>query len=69
MNRARRRAARGLRTMKKPLTTCCNGDGRPVHPPSWVLCQECFAVLREKFERLRTNLRARVDKEQTDVTE
>ena len=39
--------------MKKPLTVCCNGDGRPVHPPSWVLCRECLAVLDAKVHALK----------------
>lgn len=42
--------------MKKPLKFCCNGDGRPVHPPSWVLCAECFAKLDAKFQQLRADL-------------
>ena len=31
---------------------CCNGDGRPVSPPSRVLCAECLAVLSAKIEKL-----------------
>ena len=41
--------------MKKPLKLCVNGDGRSVHPPSWVLCKECSytqAVLAEREEGL-----------------
>ena len=38
--------------MKKPLEFCCNGDRRPVHPPSWVLCKECFQQLDQKFKEL-----------------
>ena len=39
----------------KPATRdglCCNGDGRPVSPPSRVLCAECGAELNEKMEKL-----------------
>ena len=28
--------------MRKPLKFCANGDGRPVQPPSHVLCKECM---------------------------
>lgn len=38
--------------MKKPLKFCCNGDGRPVQPPSWVLCAECLRKMGEKFHKL-----------------
>lgn len=35
----------------KPLTTCANGDGRPIQPPSLVICKVCLdkigATLRE----------------------
>lgn len=47
---------REVQPMKKPLKFCCNGDGRPVHPPSWVLCAECFAKLDAKFQQLRADL-------------
>lgn len=36
----------------KPLSACCNGDGRPVQPPSKVLCKECFAELDKQMYRL-----------------
>jgi hypothetical protein len=42
--------------MKEPLKICVNGDGRPVQPPSWVLCAECFAKIRAQFDRLRALL-------------
>jgi hypothetical protein len=38
--------------MREPLKVCCNGDGRPVQPPSWVLCKECLAKLDEQFKAL-----------------
>lgn len=42
--------------MKKPLTYCCKGDGRPVQLPSWVLCRECLAALDAKFQALKAQL-------------
>ena len=38
------------KVMKKPLKVCINGDGRPVQPPSWVLCKECMAILDAKLK-------------------
>lgn len=38
--------------MKKPLEKCCNGDGRPVQPPSWVLCKECLDALDKKMHEV-----------------
>lgn len=38
--------------MKGPLSSCVNGDGRPIQPPSWVLCAECFAELDAKMRAL-----------------
>jgi hypothetical protein len=37
----------------KALKFCCNGDGKPVQPPSKVLCADCLAKLSQKFEDLR----------------
>ena len=31
---------------------CHNGDGRPVQPPSRVLCRECLDALTEKIARM-----------------
>jgi len=42
----------------KALTHCCNGDGRPVQPPSKVLCKECLTALSAKFDQLRETLGA-----------
>lgn len=39
----------------KALKACVNGDGRPVQPPSKVLCRECFEVLKQQFEDLRAS--------------
>jgi hypothetical protein len=39
--------------MKRPLKKCCNGCDAPPHPPSWVLCKECFEKLCGKVEELR----------------
>ena len=36
----------------KGLLWCCNGDGRPVAPPSRVLCRECFERLDKKIRDL-----------------
>lgn len=33
----------------KPRTVCVNGDGRPVQPPSMVLCKECLDALDAKL--------------------
>lgn len=41
-----------LETGMKPLKSCCNGDGRPVKPPSFVLCAECFAALDKQMNDL-----------------
>jgi hypothetical protein len=50
--------------MKKPLEFCCNGDGRPVQPPSWVLCAVCFAVLHRQFQTLGAALDKLTDEEE-----
>ena len=42
--------------MIKPLAACVNGDGRPVHPPSFVLCKECFTVLDQQMRKLGERL-------------
>ncbi len=42
--------------MKKPLEFCVNGDGRPVQPPSWVLCAECFKLLDTQVRTLLGNV-------------
>lgn len=42
--------------MKRKLEFCCNGDGRPVKPPSWVLCAECLAALDAKIRALAAEL-------------
>ena len=41
-------------TAKKNLATgkCSNGDGRPIHPPSKVLCRECMDMIEEKLKAL-----------------
>ena len=36
----------------KALAACANGDGRQIHPPSKVLCLECFTALWVKFRAL-----------------
>lgn len=33
---------------------CVNRDGRPICPPSAVLCRECLAALSVKMERLQS---------------
>ena len=33
---------------------CVNGDGRPISPPSAVLCRECLRGLTVKMENLRS---------------
>jgi len=37
---------------------CVRGDGRPVCPPSKVLCKECLKKLDAKFEALAASLEA-----------
>lgn len=44
---------------RKPLDQCCNGDGRPVQPPSLVLCRECLAVPDRKFQDLAAHFDAK----------
>lgn len=36
----------------KPLKFCVNGDARPIHPPSKVLCKECLEELDKKMQAL-----------------
>jgi hypothetical protein len=31
--------------MNKPLKSCVNGCANPPHPPSYVLCKDCFTAL------------------------
>jgi len=38
--------------MRRPLKRCCNGCDKPPKPPSWVLCEDCFAKLDAKMEAL-----------------
>lgn len=40
------------RERMRPAKLCCNGDGRPVRPPSEVLCAECFAALDAQMQAL-----------------
>lgn len=40
----------------KALSACYNGDGRPIQPPSKVLCRECFAALDVKLRAVLTRL-------------
>ena len=42
----------------QPILICVNGDGRPVHMPSRVLCQECLDVLDAKIRALGAQDRA-----------
>lgn len=36
----------------KKTRLCCNDDGRPVCPPSVVLCRECLTELDQKMHRI-----------------
>ena len=36
----------------KERTVCVNGDGRPIRPPSAVLCKGCLQKLTEKWEKI-----------------
>lgn len=38
--------------MKRPLKSCCNGCRKPPKPPSWVLCEDCFAKLDQQMKDL-----------------
>ena len=38
--------------LRKPLKKCSNGCDAPPHPPSWVLCKECFEELDKKMQEL-----------------
>jgi hypothetical protein len=35
-----------------PLESCCNGCPKPPKPPSWVLCEDCFAKLDAQMQAL-----------------
>ena len=39
--------------------TCCNDDGRPVCPPSKVLCRECMDTIGEKLRALLAKMENR----------
>ena len=39
--------------------TCSNGDGRPVCPPSKVLCRECMDMIGEKLRALLAKMENR----------
>ena len=39
--------------------TCCNDDGRPVCPPSKVLCRECMDMIGEKLRALLAKMENR----------
>lgn len=49
--------------MKRPLKKCCNGCDKPPHPPSWVLCEDCFAALDKKMHDLLKPREAATDAE------
>lgn len=36
----------------KALETCANGDGRPVSPPSKVICRQCQDKITETLEAM-----------------
>ena len=36
----------------RPLKACANGDGRPVQPPSKVICKECMDEIGVKLRAL-----------------
>ncbi len=36
----------------KPLKFCANGDGRPVCPPSKVICKECLDEISRTLEKM-----------------
>jgi hypothetical protein len=33
--------------MSETVRTCANGDGRPICPPSKVICRECMQAIRD----------------------
>jgi hypothetical protein len=50
MTAAERKRKRG------PLASCCNGCPKPPKPPSWVLCEDCFAKLDAQMQALGKRL-------------
>ncbi len=40
----------------KPLKWCVNGDGRPVSPPSKVICRECQDAITAKLDAMIARL-------------
>ena len=43
----------------KSLILCANRDGRPVSPPSKVICRECQEQITRNLEDMIANLRAK----------
>lgn len=43
----------------KALSACYNGDGRPVQPPSAVLCRECLDEIETKVKAMLIRLAPR----------
>jgi len=41
----------------KALKFCINGDGKPVCPPSKVLCRECLNNVRRDLEQMINDMK------------
>ena len=52
---------RGWHVTRKNIDagTCANDDGRPICPPSKVLCRECMDMIGEKLRALLARLENR----------
>ena len=45
------------RKVFKQLKFCVNGDGKPVCPPSKVLCRDCLNDIPRKLEQMINNMK------------
>jgi hypothetical protein len=41
----------------KALKFCANGDGKPVHFPSKVLCKDCFRAVFNSLKKIEKELK------------
>ena len=45
------------------ITKCVNGDGRPIAPPSKVICKECMDKITKRMQDIIDQLQDRDRKE------
>ena len=53
--------------MRRPLKRCCNGCDAPPHPPSFVLCKECFEKLNKKVEKIASDFGVQLQTVKVDL--